>query len=290
MLTCLLVATACAPAAAPVPDDDRLHVVATFTVLADVVARVAGPDVRVTSVTKPGAEIHGYEPTPDDLRRSAGADLLVTNGLGLEAWIERLVEPLGLPVLVATRDVEPIHVPGTDVVNPHAWMSPDEGRTYVRTIRDALADLDPGGSAGYHRRAAALDAELADLARLLRDRLAQVPAEHRLLVTCEGAFSYLARDGGLREAYLWPVNAERQGTPRQVAAVIRTVRDSGTPAVFCESTVAPTAQLQVARETGARLAGTLHVDSLTGADGPAPTYPALVEHAVVTIADGLGAS
>src|SRR5690606_28125067 len=280
-------------------------------------------------------EIHGYEPTPDDLRRSAGADLLVTNGLGLEAWIERLVEPLGLPVLVATRDVEPIHVPGTDVVNPPAWMSPDEGRpyvrtlphappgrparaaprdvdplhapgtdavnphacmspdegrTYVRTIRDALADLDPGGSAGYHRRAAALDAELADLARLLRDRLAQVPAEHRLLVTCEGAFSYLARDGGLREAYLWPVNAERQGTPRQVAAVIRTVRDSGTPAVFCESTVAPTAQLQVARETGARLAGTLHVDSLTGADGPAPTYPALVEHAVVTIADGLGAS
>jgi manganese transport system substrate-binding protein len=274
------------PGAAGAPDD-RPRVVATFTVLADMVAVVGGDDVVVTSVTKPGSEIHGYEPTPDDLRRAAGADLLVVNGLGLENWIQRLVEPLGLPTAVLTDGIAPVRVAGSDAVNPHAWMSPRVGRHYVARIAAELASLDPARAAVYHERAAGYGAELDVLHGELVDRLASLPEDRRVLVTCEGAFSYLARDAGLEEAYLWPVNAERQGTPRQVADVVLTVRDRRVPAVFCESTVPPTAQQQVAAETGARFGGTLYVDSLTGPDGPAPTYLDLLRHDVEVIVGGL---
>lgn len=289
-----LAAVACAspsgPAAVPgaaAADDGRPRVVATFTVLADMVAVVGGEDVVVTSVTKPGSEIHGYEPTPDDLRRATGADLLVVNGLGLENWVERLVEPLGLPTVVLTDGIDPVPVAGSDAVNPHAWMSPRVGRHYVTRIATELASLDPARAARYHDRAAAYGAELDLLQDELVDRLRTLPGDRRVLVTCEGAFSYLARDAGLEEAYLWPVNAERQGTPRQVAHVVLTVRERRVPAVFCESTVPPTAQEQVAAETGARFGGTLYVDSLTGPDGPAPTYLDLLRHDVDVILDGL---
>ncbi|MBC7291034.1 MAG: metal ABC transporter substrate-binding protein [Actinotalea sp.] len=277
---------------APRPDaagatDGRPHVVTSFTVLADMVRRVGGDDVVVTSVTRPGSEIHGYEPTPDDLRRAVGADLLLVNGLGLEDWVSRLVEPLGLPTVVLTDGIDPVHVPGSDVVNPHAWMSPRAGQHYVRRIAEELSALDPAGAERYERRAQAYVAELEAVHVELVRRLGALPPDRRLLVTCEGAFSYLARDAGLEEAYLWPVNAERQGTPRQVASVIRSVRERGVPAVFCESTVPPTAQQQVAAETGARFGGVLHVDSLTGPDGPAPTYLDLLRHDVDVIVAGL---
>lgn len=289
-----LALVACAPAGAPGADvlrapDERLRVVASFTVLADMASVVAGDRVEVTSVTRPGSEIHGYEPTPDDLRRAAGADLLLVNGLGLEGWIDRLVEPLGLPTVVVTEGIPTLPIAGSDAHNPHAWMSPRSGRRYVEAIAEALTRLDPAGAAGYAERAERYTAELDELHREMLAALATVPPSRRLLVTCEGAFSYLARDAGLREAYLWPVNAERQGTPRQVAAVVLAVRGSGVPAVFCESTVAPTAQEQVARETGARFAGVLHVDSLTSAEGPAPTYLDLLRHDVEVVVAGLTA-
>lgn len=280
-------ATAVPAAERPGTDDPRPRVVATFTVLADMVGVVGGDDVVVTSVTKPGSEIHGYEPTPDDLRRAVGADLLVVNGLGLEDWVERLVGPLGLPTAVLTDGIEPALVAGSDVVNPHAWMSPRSGRHYVERIAQELSALDPDRAAAYQRRAAAYVAELDALHSELVGRLRDLPPDRRVLVTCEGAFSYLARDAGLEEAYLWPVNAERQGTPRQVAGVVLTVRERGVPAVFCESTVPPTAQLQVAAETGARFGGVLYVDSLTGPDGPAPTYLDLLRHDVDVVVAGL---
>lgn len=289
-----LAVAACAPPVAVTsgPDGDaatdgRLRVVATFTVLADMVAVVGGDDVVVTSVTKPGAEIHGYEPTPDDLRRAAGADLLVVNGLGLENWLQRLVEPLGLPTAVLTDGIEPVPIAGSAAVNPHAWMSPRVGREYVARIAQELAALDPARAEDYRVRAAEYSVELDALHADLVDRLGALPQDRRVLVTCEGAFSYLARDAGLDEAYLWPVNAERQGTPRQVAGVVLTVRERRVPAVFCESTVPPTAQQQVAAETGARFGGTLYVDSLTGPDGPAPTYLDLLRHDVEVIVAGL---
>ncbi|GGB91633.1 metal ABC transporter solute-binding protein, Zn/Mn family [Cellulomonas carbonis] len=275
---------------APAADDGRdarLHVVASFTVLADMTAEVAGDDVLVTSVTRPGSEIHGYEPTPDDLRRATGADLLLVNGLGLEGWVERLVEPLGLRTVVVTDGMASLPIADGDARNPHLWMSPRAGQDYVHAIAGALAEVDPAGAAGYAARAERYAARLERLHGELLAALATVPPARRLLVTCEGAFSYLARDAGMAEAYLWPVNAERQGTPRQVAAVIRAVRESDVPAVFCESTVAPTAQVQVARETGARFAGVLHVDSLTTADGPAPTYLDLLRHDVDVVVAGL---
>lgn len=275
--------------------DDRPVVLTTFTVLADMAQVVAGPDARVESLTGPGTEIHGYEPSPDDLRRASEADLLLANGLGLEAWLQRLVAPLDLPTVLLTDRVDPVEIEeGASErypLNPHAWMSPRVGRQYVAAIAEALADLDPARAAAYHQRAQDYSAEIQEVETLLVERLADVPPEHRLLVTCEGAFSYLARDTGLTEAYLWPVNAERQGTPQQVAAVIRAVREADVPAVFCESTVSPLAQAQVARETGAVLGGVLYVDSLSEPEGPVPSYLDLLRHDAEVILAGLsGAS
>ena len=290
---------ACAPSASPVVDvregsaDAPLVVVATFTVLADVAAVVGGDDVVVSSVTGPGMNVHGYEPTPDDLRRAAEADLVVANGLGLETWLRDLIDPLGVPVVVVGDAVDPLPIRGRAnetgglAHNPHAWMSPRAGQAYVRAVADALVGADPAHAEDYAARAADLVAELAGLERELTAAVAALPEDRRVLVTCEGAFSYLARDVGLREAYLWPVNAERQGTPRQAARVIDTVREAQVPAVFCEWTVPPTAQQQVARETGARFAGELYVDSLTGPDGPVPTYLDLLRYDAALITDGL---
>lgn len=273
--------------------DGTLVVVATFTVLADIVAQVGGSHVTTTSITGPGMNVHGYEPTPDDLRRAAGADLIVANGLGLEVWLHDLVDPLGVPTVVVGDRIDPLPVHGSAaelgglVHNPHAWMSPRAGRAYVAAVADALGEADPANAADYDASAAAYAERLGALEERLAEGLAALPPGARTLVTCEGAFSYLTRDTGLVEAYLWPVNAERQGTPRQVARVIDTVRARDVPAVFCEWTVSPTAQRQVARESGAVFAGELYVDSLTGPDGPVPTYLDLLAHDIDLILAGL---
>jgi len=189
---------------------------------------------------------------------------------------------------VLSEGVEPIPIAGReDATNPHAWMSPSAGRVYVENIVDALRDLDPAHAEDYAANGRAYAAELEEVRQGLVAALGTLPAEHRVLVTCEGAFSYLARDAGLQEAYLWPVNAERQSTPRQVAAVIDRVREDDVPAVFCESTVNADAQLQVAAETGARYGGTLYVDSLSQPDGPVPTYLDLLRHDAAVIVAGL---
>lgn len=279
-------------AAVPGPDDDRPVVLATFTVLADMARVVGGGHVRVESVTKVGAEIHGYEPTPDDLRRAQDADLVLDNGLGLEAWFDRFVERVDAPHVTLTDGIATLPIASGSAeghANPHAWMSPDAAATYVANIERALTGLDPAHAADYRANAAAYTEQVTALGERLRDELAGLEPERRALVTCEGAFSYLARDAGLAEASLWPVNAERQGTPQQVARAIDLVRDRDVPAVFCESTVSPTAQEQVARETGARLGGVLYVDSLSEPDGPVPTYLDLLEHDVHVIIEGLTA-
>lgn len=277
-------------AAVATPDDDRPVVLATFTVLADMARVVGGGHVRVESVTKVGAEIHGYEPTPDDLRRAQDADLVLDNGLGLEAWFDRFVDRVDAPHVTLTDGIATLPIASGAAeghANPHAWMSPDAAATYVAHIERALADLDPAHAADYRANAAAYTEQVTALGERLRDELAGLEPERRALVTCEGAFSYLARDAGLAEASLWPVNAERQGTPQQVARAIDLVRERDVPAVFCESTVSPTAQEQVARETGARLGGVLYVDSLSEPDGPVPTYLDLLEHDVHVIIEGL---
>jgi manganese transport system substrate-binding protein len=278
-----------AVAAAP-PGDDRPVVLTTFTVLADMARQVAGDRLRVESITDAGVEIHGYEPTPDDLRRAADADLVLDNGLGLEAWFERFVARLDAPHVTVSEGVRtiPIEAGGSrGRANPHAWMSPDAAVLYVANIADAFADLDPAHEAEYRANAAAYTAELREVRDDLVVRLRALEPERRALVTCEGAFSYLARDAGLAEAYLWPVSSDAQGTPQQVARAILFVREHQVPAVFCESTVSDTAQRQVARETGARYGGVLYVDSLSEADGPVPTYLDLLRHDTDVIAGAL---
>lgn len=288
----LALLTGCASTATPAdPDDERPLVLTTFTVIADMVRNVGGEHVRVQSITRIGAEIHGYEPTPSDLVGAASADLILDNGFGLERWFESFVAGLDVPHVVLTTGIEPINIRTGDyegLPNPHAWMSPVAGQVYIENIVAALSELVPDAAAEFAANGAAFTAQLQALADDFAAAIAAVPAERRVLVTCEGAFSYLARDLGLEEAYLWPVNSDTQGTPQQIRDAITLVRDREVPAVFCETTVNDSSQQQVARESGVRFAGNLFVDSLSEPDGPVPSYLELLAYDVRMIAEGLG--
>ena len=273
---------------------DRLKVVTTFTVIADMARNVAGEGVDVVSVTKPGAEIHGYEPTPQDIVSASDADLVLRNGLGLERWFEQFLANLGeLPSATLTDGIDPISITGGTYdgkPNPHAWMSLSNAETYVDNIAKALSAADPANAATYAANAEAYKAQLAAALDPLKAQIAALPEDRRWLATCEGAFSYLARDLGLSELYLWPINADQQGSPRQVRTMIDGVREHAIPAVFCESTVSSKPAEQVARETGAAFGGVLYVDSLSDPDGPVPTYLDLLKVTTETIAKGLAAA
>ncbi|MHA7278859.1 metal ABC transporter solute-binding protein, Zn/Mn family [Arthrobacter sp. MDT2-2] len=279
----------CAATAAPgAPADDRPLVLTTFSVLADLADTVGGGHVRVESITKVGAEIHGYEPTPSDLVRAQDADLILDNGLGLERWFERFLQAVDAPHAVLSDGVEPVDIRSGDyagLANPHAWMSPRAAQTYVDNTVEALSGLAPEHAADFEANGLRLKDDLEDLLTSFREELDA--ADTAALVTCEGAFSYLARDAGLQEAFIWPVNSDTEGTPRQVRDVIGFVEENRVPTVFCESTVNPSAQEQVALATGAELGGTLYVDSLSEADGPVPTFLELIRYDLRTIAEGL---
>lgn len=270
---------------------DKLKVVTTFTVLADMAAQVAGDAAEVVSVTKPGAEIHGYAPTPRDIVSASDADLILWNGLDLELWFEQFLSNLGdIPSVTLTDGIEPISIAGGSYEgkpNPHAWMGLDNALVYIDNIEAALSEHDPDNARTYAENAAAYKQALRDTLEPLRDRIMAIPEDRRWLVTCEGAFSYLAKDFGMQELYLWPMNADQVGTPQQVRAVIDGVRAHDIPAVFCESTVSQKPAQQVARETGAAYGGVLYVDSLSEADGPVPSYLDLLTVTSRTIADGL---
>jgi manganese/iron transport system substrate-binding protein len=278
------------PSAAAESAGKRIRVVTTFTIIADMASNVAGDLADVESLTKPGAEIHGYEPTPQDIVRASRADLILWNGLNLEVWFEKFFTNLkNTPSVILTEGIEPMSInsgPYTGKANPHAWMSPANAVIYVENIRAALAKADPANAAAYSANAAAYIEKIRALDAPVRAQLALIPENQRTLVTSEGAFSYLCRDYGLKELYLWPINADAQGTPQQVRAVIDAVRANQIPVVFSESTVSPRPARQVARETGARYGGVLYVDSLTNARGPAPTYLALLETNARTIVNG----
>ena len=275
----------------PASGADKFKAVTTFTVIADMAANVAGDVAIVESITKPGAEIHNYQPTPGDILRAQDADLILWNGLNLELWFERFFQNLrDVPGVVVSEGVEPIGItegPYSGKPNPHAWMSPSDVLTYVENIRAAFAEHDPANAEIYAANAAAYSAEIEAMVQPIRERLSTIPEERRWLVTSEGAFSYLARDFGLKELYLWPINADAQGTPQQIRKVIDQMRENGIPAIFSESTVSPNPAQQVARETGASYGGVLYVDSLSDADGPVPTYLDLLRVTTETIAEGL---
>ena len=273
---------------------EKIKVVTSFTILADITRNIAGDHAEVVSVTKPGAEIHGYQPTPHDLVKASDADLILWNGLGLERWFKQFLGHLdGIPAAVVSSGVKPISIARgayDGKPNPHAWMGLSDVMIYVDNIRDALSDIDPAHAADFRRNAETYKSRLAAVYAPLRDSIAGIPPESRMLVTCEGAFSYLARDLKLEEVYIWPVNADQIGTPQQVRQVIDAVRDHDVPAVFCESTVSSAPAEQIARETGARFGGVLYVDSLSRADGPVPTFLDLINVTVTTIGKGLAAA
>ncbi|MEM5477879.1 metal ABC transporter substrate-binding protein [Pacificibacter sp. AS14] len=271
--------------------EERLKVVTTFTVLAEMAQNVAGDAADVVSITKPGAEIHGYQPTPRDIVRASDADLILWNGLNLELWFEQFLGNLGdIPSVTLTDGIEPISISSgayEGKANPHAWMGLDNAMIYVDNIAAALSLNDPDNILIYLNNAAAYKDDIRATIAPLKAQLDALPEDKRWLVTCEGAFSYLARDFGLKELYLWPMNADQTGTPQQVRSVIDGVRDNDIPVVFCESTVNTSPAKQVARETGARYGGELYVDSLSAADGPVPTYLDLLRVTAQTVVDGL---
>ncbi len=291
MLAAALLLGGCVPAErGGSADDDRPVVLTTFTVLADIARNVAGDHLRVESITKVGAEVHGYEPTPGDIAEAADAALILDNGLNLELWFEQFVESVDAPHVVVSDGVEVMEIEGDAYAgkpNPHAWMSPANVQLYVDTIVRAFSDLDPEHAEEYAANGASYQEQLQGIQDDLVDELAVLPAQQRALVTCEGAFSYLARDAGLDERYIWPVNAEQQATPQQIAAVIEYVRANDVPAVFCESTVSDKPMQQVVSATDAVFGGTLYVDSLSEQDGPVPTYLDLIRHDADTIVDAL---
>ena len=270
---------------------DEFKVVTSFTVLADMAAQVAGGHATIVSITKPGAEVHGYEPTPQDLVGAMDADLILWNGLNLERWFQQFLSNMGdIPSAVLSDGIMPMPISAGSYEgkpNPHAWMSFDNAMIYIDNIAKALSAGDPDNAAAYAANAATYKAKLTAAIAPLKAKINAIPDAQRWLVSCEGAFSYLARDLGLREAYLWPINADATGTPQQVRGVIDVVRENAIPAVFCESTVNNDPARQVARETDARFGGVLYVDSLSAADGPVPSYADLLRVTTQTVVDGL---
>jgi manganese/iron transport system substrate-binding protein len=286
----LSVLAACGEPESSTSTDGKFHVVTTFTVIQDIAQNVAGDAAVVESITKPGAEIHDYQPTPRDIVKTQDADLVLWNGFNLERWFEKFFQNIkDVPSVVVSDGVEPMGItegPYNGKPNPHAWMSPTSALIYVENIRKALVEHDPKNADVYNKNAAAYAEKIKAMDAPLRKRLSAIPEDKRWLVTSEGAFSYLARDYDMREAYLWPINADQQGTPQQVRHVIELVRENNLPVVFSESTVSDRPARQVAKESGARYGGVLYVDSLSTEGGPVPTYLDLLRVTVETIAKG----
>ncbi|MTH79847.1 metal ABC transporter substrate-binding protein [Paracoccus aestuariivivens] len=292
MLRRTFLGTAFATLAAPALGQARRPKVATtFTILADMARNVAMDRAEIVSITKPGAEIHNYEPTPSDLVGVRDADLILRNGLNLELWFEQFLRNLGdLPSATLTDGIEPMPISGGSYKgkpNPHAWMALDSAMIYIDNIAAALSKLDPAGEADYRANAAGYKDRIAATIAPLRDQARALPEQRRWLVTSEGAFSYLARDFHLNEMYLWPINADAQGTPQQVRKVVDAIRQHQIPVVFSESTISDRPARQIASETGATYGGLLYVDSLSEADGPVPTYLDLLRVTSETIVAGL---
>jgi manganese/iron transport system substrate-binding protein len=286
-----IAATIFAFGAASAMAKEKLKVVTTFTVIADMARNVAGKSANVVSITKPGAEIHGYQPTPRDLLRAQDADLVLWNGMNLERWFEQFFTNLrNVPAVVVSKGVEPMPISGgayKGKPNPHAWMALDSALIYIDNIRDALRAADPDNANVYAANAESYKQQIIKVIGPLRDAARVLPKDKRWLVTSEGAFSYLARDFGLNELYLWPINADAQGTPQQVRTVIDKMRKHSIQVIFSESTVSDKPARQIARETGARYGGVLYVDSLSEQDGPVPTYLDLLRVTSHTIIRGL---
>ena len=253
----------------------------SFTVLEDIVKNIVGDEFDVKSITKPGMEVHGYQTTPSDLIKGSRAEVFIDNGFGFELWAEKFVSNLKVKRITIANNLKPLFI-GEDAYkgkpNPHAWISPKRGIIYVDTLSRALSELKPESKTVFKKNAEIYKNKLLEIDEDFSLFLNTLKKNQKYLVSCEGAFTYLTNDYGLKEAYLWPVNAESQITPKRMAKVISLVKTNDIPAVFCESTVSSESQLAVARETGAKFGGNFFVDSLSEKNGPASSYIDLLNH------------
>ncbi|SIR22361.1 zinc/manganese transport system substrate-binding protein [Aromatoleum tolulyticum] len=279
-----------------------LEVVTSFSILGDFIRQVGGDRVKVTMLVAADQDAHNFQPRPSDARRIGAAQLVVASGLGFDPWLERLAQTAGYRgrILVASQGVEPIaatdehddaHGHGKsshqDAVDPHAWQDVARAQRYVANIADALAQADPANAKVYRDNAARYAAELKALDSDIRTALAAVPAERRKVVSAHDAFGYFAHAYGVR--FLAPAGISNQSEPSAagVAQLIRQLRRENVPAVFVESVSDPRLIERIRKESGARLGGTLYSDALSAADGPAPTYVAMMRHNLRTLLDGM---
>ena len=271
--------------------EEKIKIVTTFTIIADITKNITGDAAEVLSITKPGAEIHGYQPTPKDIVKAYDADLIIWNGMNLEIWFEQFFSNLNETTSITVSEgIDAINISEGDyqgLPNPHAWMGLNEALIYVDNIVNALSYYDKKNSELYFQNAAKYKEKIISTIEPLKESILQLPEKQRWLVTCEGAFSYLARDLSLKELFIWPMNADEVGTPKQIKKVIDRINENEIPIIFCESTVNQAPAKQIAKETGAKFGGILYVDSLSDKNGPVPTYLDLLKSTYNTVEKGL---
>jgi zinc/manganese transport system substrate-binding protein len=273
--------------ASPARAQNRLSVVASFSILGDFVSNVGGDRVSVTTLVGPNGDVHVYTPAPADAKKVADAKLLVINGLGLEGWLPRLLQASGskAPILTATRGIAPLKL-GSDA-DPHAWQSVANARIYVTNIRDALVAADPADAEIFRSNADHYLTKLDALDREVREAIAKIPADRRKVISTHDAFGYFAAAYGIEFIAPEGVSTESEASARDIAGIITQVKSSKIPAVFLENISDPRLMRRIATETGAKIGGTLYSDSLTGEKGDAPTYIDMVRHNIKTLTSAL---
>jgi zinc/manganese transport system substrate-binding protein len=282
-----LISLALIAAACPARAQERLNVVASFSILGDFAKNVGGDRVNVTTLVGPDGDVHVYTPAPADAKKIADAKLLVINGLGLEGWLPRLLQASGskAPITIATKGIAPLKV-GSDA-DPHAWQSVANARIYVTNIRDALVAAEPRDAETFRANAQAYLTKLDALDREVREAVAQIPPTRRKVISTHDAFGYFALAYGIEFIAPLGVSTESEASARDIAGIITQIRTSKIPAVFLENITDPRLIRRISSETGARVGGTLYSDSLTGEKGGAPTYIDMVRHNIKTLTGAL---
>lgn len=265
----------------------KFKILTSFTIIQDIAKNVVGDKAIVKSITKPGAEIHYYQVTPKDIVKAQNADLVLYNGLNLETWFKKFFTNVkNVPSVIVTKGIKPLSIyegPYKGKPNPHAWMSPKNAIVYINNIKNAMIKYDAKNKEYYEKNAKNYISKIKKLDKPFRKQIGNIPEDDKWLVTSEGAFTYLAKDYGLKELYLWPINAEEQGTPSQVKKLIDKIKKNKIKVIFSESTISDKPAKQIAKETNIKYAGVLYVDSLSNNKGKVPTYIDLLNVTIQTI-------
>jgi zinc/manganese transport system substrate-binding protein len=282
-----LVALAFVAAANPALAQDRLNVVASFSILGDLVRNVGGDRVNVTTLVGPNSDVHVYAPAPADAKKIADAKLVIVNGFGLEGWLPRLVQSSGNKAVIATATEGVAPLKRGSNADPHAWQSVANAKTYVANIRAALSAADLAGNDIFRSNTDAYLAKLDGLEREVREAIAQIPPERRKVISTHNAFGYFAAAYGIEFIAPLGVSTESEASARDIAAIITQIKTAKIPAVFLENISDPRLIQRISAETGARVGGTLYSDSLTDEKGDAPTYIEMVRHNIKALTRAL---